>query len=530
MARLRRRSTPEERAKLSPYLEGLVRRLFDSPDQVFFERPQTSPQRLEEFLRSDAVQEAAYDFAAELIALWQTGRYGTTLKVMVRKQPSKPSVEKPVLPDFSGEAASPATTEPEASVMPVSPSSLRPGQIPAPGSAPSKAPEPTASFSLPNAKVGVAYDQRVQGQDAQGRTVRVLEARLPAGLGLRFDAESGELRGSPAADGDYRIPLRWTLDGSATYSGECLLIVVPDPKSLWKILEPPADAPYPKPHIDSALIQAVGLRIAAASRRGRSHEHAGSFRDDDFFIHQDAATGWSLLLVADGAGSARFSRQGARLAVAAAGEHLRERLAGDFGTQMSTALNGWEADPAGTAQSMGKEFHYGFHKAAQLAVHAIEQEAQARGAETRDYATTLLAAAVKRQADSTFLATFWMGDGAVAAYGPRGKVRLMGTPDGGEFAGQTRFLDRAALSDQGFAKRIGIGCYQNLSAVLLMTDGVSDPRFETDNGLSDPAKWDSLWDEISPLLAEPQPDQRLADWLGFFSPGHHDDRTIALFW
>ena len=205
-------------------------------------------------------------------------------------------------------------------------------------------------------------------------------------------------------------------------------------------------------------------------------------------------------------------------------------LAGDLGAELDAALAGWDTDPAGTAQTLGTQFHYLFHKAGQLVVHAIEGEAQAQGAAPRDYATTLLAAAVKRQGKETFLATFWMGDGAIAAYGPHGKVRLMGTPDGGEFAGQTRFLDRASLSDQGFAKRIGIGRFPDLSAVVLMTDGVSDPRFETDNGLADPQRWDALWDALAPVLEAEAPERGLADWLSFFSPGHHDDRTIALLW
>ncbi|MBK1722483.1 PP2C family serine/threonine-protein phosphatase [Thiocystis violacea] len=548
MARLRRRPTPEERAKLAPYLEALVRRLFEPGDQCFFERPQVSPERLEAFLTSDEVLEATFDYVEELVALWQTRRYGKPIRVMARKPGAGPIVEKAVMPDFSdeagaqpktpesprAEAAPPPFTNSEASAMPKTdpaehPAALRPGQIP-PAAADRTPPEVTASFALANAKAGVAYDQKIQGHDAQGRPVRVLEMRIPNALGLTFDAESGELRGTPAVDGDHRIPLRWTLDGASVYSGDCLLIVNPDPKSLWKVIEPPDDAPYPKSHVDATLLSGEGLKIAAASRRGRSHEHAGSFRDDDFYVRHDPETGWSLMLVADGAGSARFSRQGSRIAVAAAGEHLLASLTGDFGERMTAALNGWDADPANTGQAMGGEFHYLFHKAGQLAVQAIEQEAQAQGAAARDYATTLLAAAVKRQAGATFLATFWMGDGAIAAYGPRGKVRLMGTPDGGEFAGQTRFLDRAALSDQGFAKRIGIGRYLDLSAVLLMTDGVSDPRFETDNGLNDPTKWDSLWDEIAPRLETPDPAQRLADWLDFFSPGHHDDRTIALLW
>jgi hypothetical protein len=204
-------------------------------------------------------------------------------------------------------------------------------------------------------------------------------------------------------------------------------------------------------------------------------------------------------------------------------------FAGDFGSKINALLGSWDTDST-SQQAIGNEFHYFFHKTASLAVQAIEQEAESTGAAVKEFSTTLLAAAVRRDGNSTFLATFWMGDGAIAAYGPRGTVKLMGTPDGGEFAGQTRFLDKAALSDQGFGKRVRIGRLENVSSVILMTDGVSDPYFETDNGLADPTKWDALWDEITPLLAGSAPELKLVDWLHFFKQGHHDDRTIALLW
>jgi len=123
-----------------------------------------------------------------------------------------------------------------------------------------------------------------------------------------------------------------------------------------------------------------------------------------------------------------------------------------------------------------------------------------------------------------------MGDGAIAAYGPEGKVRLMGTPDSGEFAGQTRFLDRSALIDQGFAKRVKIGQFSDLTAILVLTDGVTDPYFETDNGLEKAELWDSLWSDINPYLKDAYPENKLVEWLNFFIAGHHDDRTIAVYW
>lgn len=236
---------------------------------------------------------------------------------------------------------------------------------------------------------------------------------------------------------------------------------------------------------------------------------------------------------------------------------MRSNLSGEFGDKMTVMLTNWDSDAA-AQKAIYAQFYSLFQETASLAIKAIEQEAQAQNAPAKDYATTLLAAAVRREGAQTFLATFWMGDGAIAAYGPRGKVRLMGTPDGGEYAGQTRFLDRNALQDKDFGKRISIGRLQDISAVLLMTDGVSDPRFETDNGLADATKWDALWDEIKPKLDDPgtvlslqeslqksdeklweslqnrlnehAPEIELLAWLHFWEPGHHDDRTIAVLW
>ena len=388
---------------------------------------------------------------------------------------------------------------------------------------------PRISFHLPNAKAGQPYTGKLEGKDPEGNAIAILDASADAATGLAFDAPSGELRGTPLAAGDYPVQVRWRAGDLTEYTGECLLFVNPDPRSLWKQLEPPADAPYFKPNSDAQLMAGLDVRLAAASRRGRSHEHVGSFRDDDFFIHHDAS-GWSVLMVADGAGSAKYSRRGSQLAVEQAGKHIADKLSGPFGAEMTQALAGWSSDMAAASQAMHAPFYRLFQEASKLAVQAIEEEAQLKSASPRDYATTLLAAIVRRDAQDTFVATFWMGDGAIAAYGPRGKVRLMGTPDSGEFAGQTRFLDRAALTDPGFGKRIVLGRYADLGAVLVMTDGVSDPRFETDSGLADAAKWDALWDEIAPLLARPEPHKALLEWLHFFTPGHHDDRTLAVLW
>jgi hypothetical protein len=65
-----------------------------------------------------------------------------------------------------------------------------------------------------------------------------------------------------------------------------------------------------------------------------------------------------------------------------------------------------------------------------------------------------------------------------------------------------------------------------------MTDGVSDPWFETDVNLENAEKWQIFWDNINKSVKLEEANEnignRLVDWLGFWSSGNHDDRTLAL--
>ena len=65
-----------------------------------------------------------------------------------------------------------------------------------------------------------------------------------------------------------------------------------------------------------------------------------------------------------------------------------------------------------------------------------------------------------------------------------------------------------------------------------MTDGISDPFFETDANLAKKEKWDELWEnlvnEVDFSDDNKNSKNQLLKWLDFWSPGNHDDRTIAI--
>ena len=135
------------------------------------------------------------------------------------------------------------------------------------------------------------------------------------------------------------------------------------------------------------------------------------------------------------------------------------------------------------------------------------------------------------------LVSVGIGDGAIALLDTENNVHLMNEPDGGEYVGQTRFLTTPEVW-QDHCKRTFSVRVPDFQCVFIMTDGVSDPMFETDNNLQDSCKWVEFWDNLKnseeyPIHFEKHDEQtqnELLSWLDFWSKGNHDDRTLAIFY
>jgi len=69
---------------------------------------------------------------------------------------------------------------------------------------------------------------------------------------------------------------------------------------------------------------------------------------------------------------------------------------------------------------------------------AIETEAAKKNTPIKDYATTLILSLCKKFDYGWFVAAWWVGDGGIGIYNKEASlIKVLGTPDGGEFAGQT---------------------------------------------------------------------------------------------
>lgn len=421
--------------------------------------------------------------------------------------------------------------------------------VPVPVPVPPPAPDlADASFRLPNARAGDIYQQSLEKVSAADPVIYI-SVTLPPGLALTFDPAGGAFSGIPGQAGEPLIGISYryaSQPAEHVRHASVKLVINANPKSMWRDLPSDQADIYWRPDQQSSQLAGAALRAIAASKRGRSHAHVGSFRDDDYAIAHLPDTQWYIGIVADGAGSARFSRKGAAIICAQARSTLENILAGERSTAIDQAAEAYyharsvpKQDPKvveAAWQTLRNALYGAVGNAAYFATKGIFDEATVHKetqADTifKDYSSTALIAICKRYSFGTLCAAYWVGDGAVGIYSKKHGITLLGDVDSGEFSGQTRFLESAEVTQEALIKRTRFDIVDDMTALVVMTDGVSDPKFETEARLVRADDWHALWNELDQAVdfnAASGQHEKLLNWLDFWSQGNHDDRTIAI--
>jgi len=374
-------------------------------------------------------------------------------------------------------------------------------------------------------------------------------------LGLVFAyTEDGEcsVSGKPNQPGDFTLTLRYnTVKGEEPSELKIPVAFNPNPRSLWRSIPTDENIFYYKKDSDKAYIKVeAGMDgqpkkdIVAASQRGRSHAQEGKARDDHFTLFHCDSSDWYVIAVADGAGSAKYSRKGSEVACNTVVTHCKNLLADN--PVFESAIREYEANREDSTKRTALTKHVIdiIYNGALKAHEAVKKVAEANEeAKIKDFATTLMFAICKKYEFGWFLASFWVGDGAMCIFDEKAKTaKLLGTPDEGEFSGQTRFLTMPEIfrDKDVVAKRLRMAIVPDFTALFLMSDGVSDPMFETDKNLNDYAKWEDFYNNLKNGFPDDDIEgvdlsddnesaqDQLLRWLDFWSPGNHDDRTIAI--
>jgi serine/threonine protein phosphatase PrpC len=406
------------------------------------------------------------------------------------------------------------------------------------------------SVMIPNGTVGKPYQAQLDFLKLGWNDIVFSELEGLEQVGLKYDNESEIIQGTPEKSGDYKIRLKFRVDGEAEDSAlnEKIipLVINPDPKSLWKNEPSNRNDPYWKEDDVAAFGKLGDKHVVVASKRGRSHANVGSFRDDDYAFKHFEQTGWNVVVVADGAGSAKYSRKGSLIACNEIVNYFETNWTSEALKEFDEALllhknNG--LDDAGKKEVDKRLSHFIYNSLSKAAFSAHQKLVDfAKETETnlKDTYTTLIFALFKKYEFGYAVLSFGVGDCPIALLNKDlSEVMLMNWLDVGEFGGGTRFINMQEIfSSDKFPTRFRFRLVDDFSYLMLMTDGIYDPKFVVEANLEKIEKWKAFVDDLQGnnddktkvefSTTNTDIANQLSKWMDFWSPGNHDDRTLAI--
>ncbi|TPN82145.1 PP2C family serine/threonine-protein phosphatase [Aquimarina algicola] len=416
------------------------------------------------------------------------------------------------------------------------------------------------SIIIPNGTEGFDYNHNFDSQFFIEKEVISYAFKGLEELGLTFDPKANSISGKLIANGSFKIQILFKVEGeedsSELHEKSINFVINPDPKSLWKNIPSDKEAIYWKEDNRSSAMDIGDKKIVVSSKRGRSHQNVGSFRDDDFAYKHFEKTGWTVVTVADGAGSASLSRKGSELACQELINYLEEEVSDETWNQFDIEIKKFITSKDEQALINAKEL--GIQSLYQSVLHShkhIKKIAEdtydqypeiftnPRAKNNFDYFhSTLICAVFKKIEEKYVIITFSVGDCPIGIVNKdKTKAKLLNWLDVGEFGGGTRFVTQAEIfhsKERPPATRFNLHIEEDFSYLFLMTDGIYDAKFEVEANLEKTEKWLTFLndldgnneDKIKVDFSEEHEvvEEQLNNWMDFWSKGNHDDRTLAI--
>ncbi|MBC7903916.1 MAG: protein phosphatase 2C domain-containing protein [Gemmatimonadaceae bacterium] len=395
-----------------------------------------------------------------------------------------------------------------------------------------------------NATVGKPYETKLDFDKLKWVDITDFYFEGLEDVGLHFDDKTRQIMGVPTQSGDRRITFKFKVEAQIeeeAYNEKTFtLIINPDPRSLWKKIETDKNLPYWKED-DVTVFEPLGDRhILVSSKRGRAHANVGSFREDDYAF-AELPNNWNIVVVSDGAGSAKLSRKGSSIACNGIVEHFGETSSVEGMAEIDEILQQAAADRDEEGSRTINRLVYNNLGKAAFAVHKkLEAFSRNEGIPLKDLNSTLIFTLFKKYPFGYALLSFGVGDCPIGVLNKDlSEITLMNWLDVGDFGGGTRFITMPEIfqSDK-FATRFGFKVVEDFSYLIMMSDGVYDPKFVVEANLKDIKKWQDFLADISGKndeniqvdlsIGNPDIVSQFSAWMDFWSAGNHDDRTLAI--
>jgi len=396
------------------------------------------------------------------------------------------------------------------------------------------------SGKLPNARAGRPYRAMIRKEYLPSNPLAVCWFDGLEKTGLHYFPDQKQITGIPKSSGSFDVQFNireYNESGMEQLSTRTLWLVVEEDIDIL-IREVDENDPYWKQDEEVYTIpvnrdsrKRLTKDMVAASKRGYQQIGKGKIREDGFYIQYDPETRWYALAVADGSGKSKYSCKGSEIACNSAVESCLERLTTQSRKLKRLTIKYSWRKSSHLRNEIIKRLRDIIAASVSKAYADIVAEATKCKHHPEDYATTLLMCICKKFEFGWLVGTFGVGDGAVCVYQKDNwYANLMG---GVESQSEKCFLTTSEIVQPSeLVQRIRFSIVDDFSALFLMTNGVSDSKFESQADLYSFELWNRFWDEISSQVdfsgKIKDVGEELIKWLDFWTPGKYDDRTIAI--
>jgi len=259
--------------------------------------------------------------------------------------------------------------------------------------------------------------------------------------------------------------------------------------SMWKYIPVPENDPEPFPEYKNLNLSLPGCCITASRVRGKKHKHEGSNCDDWFEVSNYGKI--TCIASADGAGSKKFSRIGAKVSCMTAVSSMKKLLEKLFtensGITEKVLLPVTDSkflEVCGKFAGIVQESVINAFDSVETAFKSrsgikIYSDFLGREPVLSDFASTLLTALIiPANPGENLVITCQIGDGTTALINTdENSVRIMGEPDSGDFSGETDFLTSPGMRNiETLQSRTRIS-KSKAKFLFMMSDGVADDYF-----------------------------------------------------
>ncbi|MGJ1195843.1 protein phosphatase 2C domain-containing protein [Sphingobacterium spiritivorum] len=413
---------------------------------------------------------------------------------------------------------------------------------------------------IPNATCGKSYQAQIKSEQLDLDEMIFTEWKGLQEIGLHFNAEHRTIEGTPGQSGELKFTLLFKTAAedkdTAPHEKIISLVVNPDPKTLWKNLPSDREGIFWKEDHVQYFGKLGGKHVVASSDRGRSHQNAGSFRDDDMAFKHIESIGWSVAAVSDGAGSYSMSRKGAQIACTSVIDYFENQLDQETFQVFENKINQYnstrdvnllkEIDVL-SKQNLYKAVLYVHNKIKETAEQTRQSDpAQFQNPRIKNpidyFHATLIFTLFKKYEFGYVVLSFGVGDCPIAIMNTeQTETTLLNWLDVGEFGGGTRFITQGDIfhsKEHPMVSRFNFKIYPDFSYLFMMTDGIYDPKFVVEANLEKHENWITFLEDLKGQNEEntpvelsarnPEITHQMSRWMEFWSTGNHDDRTLAI--